>query len=208
MKTINALIISAAFLVAGCGSGGSSSVSFESKSGGSQSANSFNCDGSCPNQSLTVEEVTRILQQAITATSQLNTRGTFAIVDRVGNVLALYQMSGAPATTTINGQVGAGGGLEGLSVPATLAAISKAGTAAYLSSQGNAFSSRTASQIVQENFLPGEQGKPGGPLFGVQFSQLACSDAMVAGGGTVGPKPLPLGLSADPGGLPTGGRVV
>ena len=57
-----------------------------------------------------------------------------------------------------------------------IAAISKAVTGAYLSTEGNAFSTRTASQIVQRNFNPGETNQPGGPLFGVQFSQLACSD--------------------------------
>src|SRR6185503_7658653 len=38
---------------------------------------------------------------------------------------------------------------------------------------------------------------------GVQFSQLACSDVnRNASQGTIGPKASPLGLSADPGGLP------
>jgi len=40
-------------------------------------------------------------------------------------------------------------------------------------------------------------------LFGVQFSQLACSDLMVrVSDGSHGPKHAPLGLSADPGGFP------
>ena len=85
------------------------------------------------------------------------------------------------------------------------AAIAKAITGAYLSSEGNAFSSRTASQIVQEHFNPREQFQPSGPLFGVQFSQLACSDLMRAFDGvgpSVGPQRSPLGLSADPGGFP------
>ena len=76
------------------------------------------------------------------------------------------------------------GGLEGIRLPVRrpsvnidpLAAIAKAVTGAYLSSEGNAFSSRTASQIVQEHFNPREDFQPAGPLFGVQFSQLACSD--------------------------------
>ena len=85
------------------------------------------------------------------------------------------------------------------------AAIAKAVTGAYLSSEGNAFSTRTASQIVQENFNPGEQNQPSGPLFGVQFSQLACSDFTSAFNGIgpgPGPQRSPLGLSADPGGFP------
>ena len=106
------------------------------------------------------------------------------------------------------------GGLEGIRLPVApvptvnidhAAAIAKAVTGAYLSSEGNAFSSRTASQIVQEHFNPREQFQPAGPLFGVQFSQLACSDLMRAFDGvgpSVGPQRSPLGLSADPGGFP------
>ncbi len=200
-------------VVASCGGGGGSGGS---QSGGSSGANR-GCDGSCPHSVLSSEDVSLVVQQAVAATVSLGTAGTFSVVDRVGNVLALYQMRGAPAVTVISGQIGAQGGLEGATVPATLAAISKAGTGAYLSSQGNAFSTRTASQIVQEHFLPGQKSQPGGPLFGVQFSQLICGDVTVvnpdlargvsysgkpAAGGGVGPRPLPLGLSADAGGLP------
>ena len=114
-------------------------------------------------------------------------------------------MTGAATTVTISSN-GASGGLEGVSiVPDTMAAIAKAITAAFLSSEGNAFGTRTASQIVQEHFNPGESLSPGGPLFGVQFSQLPCSDlSRRFGGGAAdaGPKRSPLGLAADTGGLP------
>ena len=176
-----------------CGGGGSDS----GRSGGSGGAD-FDCDGSCANLSLTVEDVRLIMAQALSAANTVGANATFAITDRVGNVLGVYQMNGAAPTTQINGQIGAAGGLEGAVVPSTLAAISKAGTGAFLSSQGNAFSTRTASQIIQENFNPGESQQPSGPLFGVQFSQLACSEVMQ----NIGPKPMPLGLSADPGGIP------
>ncbi|MGH2577653.1 MAG: heme-binding protein, partial [Actinomycetota bacterium] len=87
-------------------------------------------------------------------------------------------------------------------MPSTLAAIAKAITAAYLSSEGNAFGTRTANQIVQEFFNPGERGQPSGPLFGVQFSQLPCGDLVQQGEAVgIGPRRSPLGLSADPGGL-------
>lgn len=206
-------VVAAVGLLVGCGGGGGDSGGGGPR-GGSDSAN-FNCTGACSNQSLSPEEVRNIVANGVLGAETLGTAATIAVVDRVGNVLAVYQMAGAPGGTTINGQIGAAGGLEGLTVPATLAAISKAGTGAYLSSQGNAFSSRTASQIVQENFNPRENNQPGGPLFGVQFSQLLCGDVIVhnAGvpggnsgrvraGGSIGPRPLPLGLSADPGGLP------
>jgi uncharacterized protein GlcG (DUF336 family) len=197
-STLGQILVSTiAMTTFGCGGGGGGG-------GGGQSGGGANygCDGGCAYQALSASEVNLILQQAVTATRQLGTAGTFAVLDRVGNVLAVYQMSGAPLTTTINGQLGAAGGLEGAVVPSTLAAISKAGTGAYLSSQGNAFSTRTASQIIQEHYDPGQTNAPGGPLFGVQFSQLACSDVTVKGSGSAGPRPLPLGLAGDPGGIP------
>jgi uncharacterized protein GlcG (DUF336 family) len=98
-------------------------------------------------------------------------------------------------------------GLEGVMVPTTLAAISKAITGAYLSSNGNAFSTRTANQIIQQHFNPGVAGTPSGPLFGVQLSQLPCSDfntvaAATPGATNAGPHRSPLGFAADSGGLP------
>jgi uncharacterized protein GlcG (DUF336 family) len=64
--------------------------------------------------------------------------------------------------------------------------------------------------IVQANFppSPGTVGLESGPLSGVQFSQLPCSDLNTrfnAAGGVsafIGPKRSPLGLAADPGGFP------
>ena len=163
------------------------------------------CSGGCAAATptaLTVAEVNRVLSQAVQEAQARGALGTIAVVDRSGNVLAVFKMTGAAATFTITSGRGVSGGLEGVNiVPSEYAAISKAITGAYLSSEGNAFSTRTASQIVQENFNPGEIGSPGGPLFGVQFSSLSCSD-VVAVGATAGPKPSPLGLAADPGGLP------
>ena len=87
-----------------------------------------------------------------------------------------------------------------------MGAIAKAVTGAYLSSAGNAFSSRTASMIVQQHFppAPNTAGLESGPLSGVQFSQLPCSDLNTRFGADLllGPKRSPLGLAADPGGLP------
>ena len=137
---------------------------------------------------LTAAQVTTAVDQAVNAAASLGTPATIAVVDRLGNVLAVAEMAGAATAAangttckatpcaTISSGTGAVGGLEGVVVPSTLAAISKAVTAAYLSSGGNAFSTRTANQIIQQHFPVGVAGNPGGPLFGVQFSQLACSD--------------------------------
>ena len=143
---------------------------------------------------LTNSDIQTILQQAASAATSLGKPVTIVITDREGNVLGLFPMAGAPATTTIR-SVGAGGqGLEGTVAPATEAATAKAATAAFFSTTGNAFSTRTAGFIIQEHFPPGISFRAGGPLYGVQFSSLPCSDIK---------KPSArLGLSGDPGGLP------
>jgi uncharacterized protein GlcG (DUF336 family) len=185
-------VVVLAMMLAGCGGGA-----------GGGGGCSGGCEAANPN-ALTVADVQQIVAQAVAEAQTRNAKATIAVVDRVGNVLGVFKMNGAAATFTITGQRGAVGGLEGIAIlPSELAAISKAITGAYLSSEGNAFSSRTASQIVQEHFNPRENDQPGGPLFGVQFSSLSCSDVnLQIGAGTIGPKRSPLGLSADPGGLP------
>ncbi|HEX8708701.1 MAG TPA: heme-binding protein [Pyrinomonadaceae bacterium] len=143
---------------------------------------------------LTTGEVQTLLAQAVSAAAALNHPVTVAVVDREGNVLGVFRMTGAPATTTIRGGGTSGKGLEGMSVDSTLAAISKAGTPALFSTSGNAFTTRTAGFIIQEHFPPRVDNQASGPLYGVQFSSLPCSDIKQPG--------LPLGLSADPGSMP------
>lgn len=156
-------------------------------------------------EALTTQEVERIVAQAVAEASARSTPAVIAVVDRVGNPLAIFTMTGARATATLRAGTSGNTDLQGVSVPAQLAALAKAITGAYLSSGGNAFSTRTASQIVQEHFPPSAaaRGLESGPLFGVQFSQLPCSDLSArAAQGLIGPKRSPLGLAADPGGLP------
>ncbi len=186
----------AAALLAACSGGGSP---------GTQG-----CNGGCATRqdSLGVADVQRIVAQAAAEAQARGLGATIAVVDRSGNVLAVFESGAAPRTVDItSGLLPATvvAGLDGLrdTVPATQAAIAKALTGAYLSSRGNAFTTRTAGQIVQEHFNPQESGQPSGPLYGVQFSQLSCSDVnRNLAHGDVGPKRSPLGLSADPGGLP------
>jgi len=153
---------------------------------------------------LTTGEVQTIMADAVSAAVALNKAVTVAVTDREGNVLGVFRMTGAPGSMQIRG----GGplqtpdpmtglvsiGLEGTRLPSTLGAISKAGTAALFSTSGNAFTTRTAGFIIQEHFPPGIEFEASGPLFGVQYSSLPCSDIKIPG--------LPLGLSADPGGVP------
>jgi len=206
------LLCVAAAVVAGCSGGDPVATSTGTDPTGG-------CSGSCggTTTSLTIADVQQVLAQGIAEAQARGVSATIAVVDRVGNVLAVYRM-GAAATrsvtiTTSPAGATVSGGLESIRLPVApapvnidhAAAIAKAVTGAYLSSEGNAFSSRTASQIVQEHFNPREQFQPAGPLFGVQFSQLACSDLVRAFDGvgpSVGPQRSPLGLSADPGGFP------
>ncbi len=200
-------------LLAGCGGGSNSGSPIGTSPPGSPPPGSSDsgCTGSCADATsyLTATDVGKVIAQAVQEASAQSLPATIAVVDRVGNVLAVYRMSGANALVRIGTDRGVIGGLEGLVVPSELAAVSKAITGAYLSSEGNAFSTRTASQIVQEHLNPQERNAPAGPLFGVQFSQLPCSDfsrqlADSVGGVGTGPGPhrSPLGLSADPGGFP------
>ncbi len=199
--------------LAACGGGGGDSGSGSGGSGGAGGGSTpVDCGTACAQDRLSAQDVERVLAQTVLAAQARGQRATIAVTDRVGNVLGVYAMTGAAATFRIDGSRGVQGGLEGVDVlPSAFAAISKAITGAYLSSAGNAFTTRTASQIVQQFFNPGELNQTGGPLFGVQFSQLSCSDLVLReADGLAGPKRSPLGLAADAGGLPLykNGRVV
>lgn len=155
---------------------------------------------------LTASDVQTIIAQAVSAAASLGHPVTVAVTDREANVLGVFTMTGAFPLTQLRG--GGPGptqpaspitgfvpvGLDGTVVLASLAAISKAATASIFSTRGNAFTTRTASFIIQEHFPPGVDFKPGGPLYGVQFSSLPCGDIKIPG--------LPLGLSGDPGSVP------
>lgn len=198
------ILAAALTLLVACGGGSSPSVE-----GVDPGTPPSGCSGSCADTptSLTVADVEAVIAQAVGEAQARGASATIAVVDRVGNVLGVFRMTGATTSITVGSPGGLiDGGLEGVNiVPDSLAAISKAVTAAYLSTEGNAFSTRTASQIVQDHFNPGDDQQPAGPLFGVQFSQLPCSDLSTrfsGGAPDAGPHRSPLGLAADPGGLP------
>jgi uncharacterized protein GlcG (DUF336 family) len=205
-------VITLVTLLSACGGGGGAASA--PAAAVAESEPDIVCDGQCAQtaEALSADDVKKVLAQAIDQAQALGVDATIAVVDRVGNVLAVHRMADeAPSIEIATSQpVLVSTGLEGLVLPAgtagdAIAAITKALTGAYLSSEGNAFTTRTANQIVQEHFNPGEQNQPAGPLFGVQFSQLACSDFTLSGsvpGAQVGPQRSPLGLAADSGGFP------
>ena len=210
-------VITLVTLLSACGGGGGAASA--PAAAVAESEPDIVCDGQCAltAEALSADDVKKVLAQAIDQAQALGVDATIAVVDRVGNVLAVHRMAAVapPVEIATSRPVQVSTGLEGLILPEgsagdAIAAIAKALTGAYLSSEGNAFTTRTANQIVQEHFNPGEQNQPAGPLFGVQFSQLACSDftlSGVASGAQVGPQRSPLGLAADPGGFPQIGRA-
>jgi uncharacterized protein GlcG (DUF336 family) len=151
---------------------------------------------------LTEADIRLIIGQGVAACQKMGVAGTFGVVDREGNILALYQMKGAGKGVEVRDVGTRGQGLEGLGGPnnfqsvvrSEIACISKAGTGAFLSTFGNAFTTRTAAFIIREHIPPFISNQPSGPLFGVQVSSLGCSDIKMPG--------LPLGMSGDAGGVP------
>jgi len=157
---------------------------------------------------LTEDDVKKIISQAVAQADASGLKVTIAVTDKEGNVLGVFKMNGSRNDITIgigtrcaatNSLSNPRCGLEGIRLGPPVvpdgtvpAAISKAGTAGVLSTAGGAFSPRIANFLLQEHIPPGIEGAASGPLFGVQFSQLLCSD--------VNPS-LPLGLAADPGGI-------
>ncbi|MFM9959165.1 MAG: heme-binding protein [Phycisphaerales bacterium] len=148
-----------------------------------------------PSLALTLNEIKGVFSACVARATQLGVNATISLVDREGNILGVVRMRDTTLrfdtgqSTIIGGGVG---GLEGISLPSSIFATSKAGTAAFLSTTGNAFSTRTAGFIIQQNFPGGAKNAPSGPLFGVQLSSLPTSDL----------NRLPIGLAGDPGGLP------
>ena len=96
----------------------------------------------------------------MTYASRHNRSAVVAVTDREGFVLGVWDVDGGlpPSPGIIAG------------------AVSRAGTAAFLSSDENAFTSRTAGYIIQQHFPVGVRNTPPGPLVGVGFSNLFYSD--------------------------------
>lgn len=146
---------------------------------------------------LTSNDVALILAQAATHAAAVSPQSIIAVVDREGFVLGTLTLGNTNDFDIAD-------------------AITKAGTAAFLSSDQHAFSSRTAGFIVQQNFPPQVRNKPTGPLVGVNFSNLGFTDvnrfkdpatydpSLTNGinGGAIPGAPALSGLAGSPGGVP------
>ena len=162
------------------------------------------CWASSAGAQLTANDVQKIITQAASRAQQISPNSVIAVTDREGFVLGVWNVRGGEPT-----------------VPEIATCVSKAGTAAFLSSDQNAFTSRTAGFIIQQHFPPGVFNTPTGPLVGVGLSNLFFSDInKFKGPGSVtifSPTPgsaiVPVAntsLDGTPGGMPLykGGHVV
>jgi hypothetical protein len=134
-------------------------------------------DGSLTNivgnvKGYTPSEVAAVASAMVEAAQfyQPNQSVCITIVDREGRIL--FQGCTVDQST--------GNSLQSVASAANLAIIdrstSRAGTASYLSSEGEIFSTDTAFFIIQENFPPGTKNEDVGPLFGVENSSFVASD--------------------------------
>ncbi|MEO7319785.1 MAG: heme-binding protein [Chthoniobacteraceae bacterium] len=122
---------------------------------------------------LTKEDVETIIANAASEAARIDPRAIIAVTDRDGFVLAVWDMGGripnpVPPFSFDPGRVALYGKFT--------AAITRAGTAAFLSSDQEAFTSRTAGFIIQQHFPPGVRNTGNGPLVGVGLSSLFFSD--------------------------------
>ena len=83
--------------LAACGGGGGSDAPTLAM------ATPIDCGAGCAADALTAAEVEQVVAQAVVAAQARGQRATIAVADRVGNVLAVYAMTGAAATFTIDG---------------------------------------------------------------------------------------------------------
>jgi len=141
---------------------------------------------------LTVTDVQLIINQASTRAVGLGaTSAVIAVTTREGEVLGVWSVNGAAPTSVV-----------------IATAVSKAGTAAFLSSNQNAFTTRTAAYITEQNFPPGIINRPPGELVGIGLSSLSQSDVNhfrappFPADFSVGNPVLNSSLTISPGGVP------
>jgi uncharacterized protein GlcG (DUF336 family) len=145
---------------------------------------------------LTAVDVQTIINQATTRAIQISPNSVIAVTDREGDVLGIWSVNGTPPSA--------------LDISSC---VSKAGTASYLSSNQNAFASRTAGFIIQQHFPPGVRNTAPGPLVGVGLSNLFTSDinkfrapgSVITFSATPGMTIVPVfgtSLDGSPGGVP------
>ena len=108
------------------------------------------------------------VQSAVTAalSAVASTTMVVAVVDRMGNPLAVFRQAGAPATVAGN---------FGTAVSANELAVSLARTGAFFSNGEAPLSSRTVRFISGIHFPPGIKNKANAALYGIENTNRGCA---------------------------------
>ena len=112
---------------------------------------------------LTAANVDAVVHAAVQA---VNVPIVVAVTDRLGNILAVFDTTGAPAT---------GDGNFGTTPDANNLAVGLARTAAFFSNNQAPLSSRTVRYISGIHFPPGVAGTANAPLYGIENTNRGCS---------------------------------
>jgi uncharacterized protein GlcG (DUF336 family) len=132
---------------------------------------------------LSQAETQLILEHAVARAEKIDNHAIICICDREGFILALWDVGNKlpgvlpalpPALPLVLEQPAVIPLLKTYGLAA--AAVNRAVSAAYLSSNQNAFTPRTAGFIIEQHFPPGIKFTPPGPLLGVGFSSLFYTD--------------------------------
>src|SRR3984893_2002181 len=149
------LVVVLSILLVGCGAGGQSPSN-------PQSAVST-VPSTSASATLTASDVDGIVRAAAAATS--TTTAVIAVVDRAGNVLALYRKpDAAPAVT----------GNFSTQVRANDVAVGLARTAAFFSNDQAPLTSRTVRFISGVHFPPGVSDAQNADLYGIENTNRGC----------------------------------
>jgi uncharacterized protein GlcG (DUF336 family) len=154
------LVLAAALavLLAGCGGG---------SGGTSTSGGTAVTPPATPGAPLSAAEVQTLVETAATAVN--DDRMVIAVVDRRGDVLAVYRKATAGSTDIGN---------YGATVDVNDQAVSLARTAAYFSNDQAPLSSRTVRFISGIHFPPGVMNAPTADLYGIENTNRGCTLSM------------------------------
>src|SRR5580765_3971557 len=111
---------------------------------------------------LTAAEVQQVVENAA---KSLNVPMVIAVSDRAGKILAVFQSTGAPVTSTGN---------FGIAVDSKELAVALARTAAFFSNNQAPLSSRTVRFISGVHFPPGISFTPNAALYGIENTNHGC----------------------------------
>ena len=138
---------------------------------------------------LQVTDVENLIAAAVTRAHRDKATVVVAVSDREGNVLGLFDMTGVRMDSNDVDSINETANtvmFPFFTTQTERTAIEKARTAAFLSSDQDAFSTRTAATLVAAHFPMHVANAPAAPLFGLPFSSLPCGDIQLHGNGLSG----------------------